>query len=93
MKALFKNGCTQFWFNAQNMEAGERKRVIKYITKINRFNSGFIEYDAKYFMAQLIHRSECYFNGIGTMTRVKEFDQIGWYNEGGKLDFNKVMGE
>ena len=25
MKALFENGCTQFWFNAQNMDKKERK--------------------------------------------------------------------
>ena len=91
MKALFTNGCTQFWFNAQNMDTKERKKTIRYIIKLSKFNSGFIEYSAKYFMACLIDYSECYFNGVGYSTKVKEFEKLGWYGGNGKLDFNKVM--
>ena len=91
MESLFKNGCTQFWFNAQNMDADTRKKVIKYITKLSPYNCSFVEYDAKYFMAQLIHRSECYFNKSGRTERVKEFDRLGWYDGIGQLDFERVM--
>jgi hypothetical protein len=91
MKALFKNGCTQFWFNAQKMEIQERKKTIKYIIKLSATNCGFIEYSAKFFMASLIDYSECYFNGLGYSTRVKEFDDLGWYDENNKLNFEKVM--
>ena len=53
-------------------------------------------------MAFLIDASECYFNGKGYSTKVKEFDKLGWYAETGKnihgepmysLDFNKVMAD
>ena len=91
MKALFENGCTQFWFNAQKMDAEDRKETIKYITNLSETKGGFIEYSAKYFMASLIHYSECFFNGLGYTTKVKEFENLGWYDENGRLDFNKVM--
>jgi hypothetical protein len=42
-------------------------------------------------MASLIDYSECYFNGLGYSTRVKEFDDLGWYDENNKLNFEKVM--
>ena len=91
MKELFKNSCTQFWFNAQKMEIKERKKTIKYIINLNKFNCGFIEYHAKFFMAQLIDSSECYYNKKGYSTKVKEFENLGWYT-GDELDYNKVVG-
>jgi len=48
-------------------------------------------YLAKFFMAQLIDNSECYFNGKGYQTKVERFQILGWYNKQGKLDYNKVM--
>jgi len=91
MRNLFKDQLTQFWFNAQKMEQEERKAVIKYIISLTRENGYFIDYQAKFFMAQLIHNSECYFNGKGYHTKVKQFEKLGWYNEQGNLDYNKVM--
>lgn len=102
MRNLFADNCGQMWFNAQKMERDERKNVIKYIIKLNRFSSSFVDYSAKYFLAGLIDKSECCYNNIGTSTPVKEFQKLGWYVEDGKkidgspmykLDFNKVMEE
>lgn len=90
MRNLFKSQLNQFWFNAQKMEIEEREHVIDYIIKLNH-SSGFIDCQAKFFMAQLIDNSECYFNGKGYSTKVGRFEKLGWYNEQGKLDYNKVM--
>jgi hypothetical protein len=91
MRNLFKDQLTQFWFNAQKMEAEERKNTIKYIINLNKYTSNFIDHQAKFFMAQLIDNSECYFNGKGYQTKVKEFEKLNWYNEQGNLDYNRVM--
>lgn len=91
----------QAWQNVQHMEPRERKVFIKKVIALNRHTSGFIDYSAKYYLACLIDNSECYFNGVGYSTPVKEFMKLGWYVESGKkhdgspmykLDFNKVMG-
>lgn len=100
IRNLFEQNLSQMWFNAQKMEVEERANTIAYIIGLNKYNGGFIDYKAKYFMAQLIDQSECYYNGKGLSTKVKEFDKLGWYVETGKniqdepiysLDFNKVM--
>ena len=100
MRNLFESNLNQMWFNAQKMEVEERKEAIKNIIKSERCKGGFIEYQAKYFLATLIDQSECYFNGFGYHTKVKEFDKLGWYVENGKtvfdkpiyvLDFQKIM--
>ncbi len=100
MRNLFADNCGQMWFNAQKMEAMERQNTIAYIISLSRCNGSFIDYRAKYFLACLIDSSECYHNRIGTSTKVKEFDKLGWYVETGRntrnepmydLDFNKVM--
>ena len=91
MRNLFKDQLTQFWFNAQKIEQNERQHVIDYIISLNNCNSNFIDYQAKFFMAQLIDNSECYFNGKGYHTQNERFKRLGWYNKQGKLDYNKVM--
>lgn len=101
MRNLFENGLSQMWFNAQKMEVEERKEAIKNIIKSERYKGSFIDYNAKYFLATLIDQGECYFNGLGYSTKVKEFDKLGWYEITGidifakpmfSLDFKKVMG-
>lgn len=91
MRNLFQDGLNQMWFNAQKMEQDEREAVIDYIIGLTFFNGNFIDYQAKFFMAKLIDNSECYFNGKGYQTKVERFDRLGWYNEQGELDYNKVM--
>ena len=91
MRNLFKDQLTQFWFNAQKMEQEEREHTIDYIISLTPSNGSFIDYQAKFFMAQLIDNSECYFNGKGYQTKVERFEILGWYNKEGKLDYNKVM--
>jgi len=100
MRNLFQDGLNQMWFNAQKMERKERKQAIKYIVSSSRCSGSFIDYRAKYLLASLIDQSECYFNGLGYQTKVKEFDKLGWYVEDGKtiqgepmysLSFNKIM--
>jgi streptomycin 6-kinase len=100
MRNLFQDGLSQMWFNTQKMERDERKQAIKNIIKSSRCNGSFINYRAKYFLASLIDQSECYFNGLGYHTKVKEFDKLGWYVVDGintrgekmySLSFNKIM--
>jgi len=100
MRNLFQDGLNQMWFNAQKMEKDERKEAIKNIINSSRCSGSFINYKAKYFLASLIDQSECYYNGLGYQTKVKEFDKLGWYVENGKniygesmyiLSFDKIM--
>lgn len=91
MRNLFKDGLNQMWFNAQKMEKDERKQAIKNIISINKVNSWFIDYHAKFLLASMISNTECFYNGLGYTTKVKEFEKLGWYDEKGNLDFNKVM--
>lgn len=91
MRNLFQDGLNQMWFNAQKMEVDERKQAIKNIINLNPHSSGFIDYSAKFLLAIIIDRSECYHNNLGYQTKVKEFEQLGWYDEKGHLDFKKVM--
>jgi len=91
MRNLFQSGLDQMWFNAQKMEANERKQAIKNIINLNPNSSGFVDYTAKFLLATIIDRSECYHNNLGYQTKVKEFEILGWYDENGKLDFNKIM--
>ena len=102
IRNLFEQNLSQMWFNAQKMEVDERANTIAYIIGLSKINGCFIDHKAKYFMAFLIDASECYFNGKGYSTKVKEFDKLGWYAETGKnihgepmysLDFNKVMAD
>lgn len=90
MRNLFQSGLEQMWFNAQKMEADERKETIKMIINLNPHSSGFVDYHAKFLLATMIDRSECYHNNLGYQTKVKEFEELGWYDEKGNLDFNKV---
>jgi len=90
MKNKFKKSIGKMWQNVQNMSVQERKETIEYIIQLNKFTSGFVDYQGKFFMAQLIQDSECYFNGIGTTTKVKEFDNLGWYDENNKLYYKNV---
>lgn len=91
MRNLFQDGLNQMWFNAQKMEKDERKQAIKNIIKTNSHSSGFIDYHAKFLLATMISNTECYYNGLGYMTKVKEFEKLGWYDEKGHLIFEKVM--
>jgi len=91
MRNLFQDGLNQMWFNAQKMEREEREEAIKKIIKSSRSEGSFIEYQAKYLLAKLIDNSEPYFNGLGYHTKVKEFENLGWYDENGNLDFKKIM--
>ena len=91
MRNLFQDGLNQMWFNAQKMEADERKEAIINVINLNRHSSGFIDYDAKFLIATMIHRSECYHNNLGYSTKVKEFEKLGWYDEKGNLDFQKII--
>jgi hypothetical protein len=75
------------------MERNERERAIKNIIAINVVDSWFIDYQAKFLLASMISNSECYFNGLGYTTKVKEFDKLGWYDEKGNLDFKKIMNQ
>lgn len=84
-------GIGQSWQNVQHMGIGERKAMIKKVIALSSTKSSFIDYHAKYYLAHLIHASEPYFNVTGKQTRVKEFDALRWYDNEGKLDFNKVM--
>ena len=90
MRNLLKSNLENMWFYVQKMDKDERKNTIKYIISLSTTKGGFIDYSAKFFMAQLIHNSTPYHNGKGTITKVKEFEKLGWYNEQGDLDFNKV---
>ncbi len=81
----------QAWQNVQFMGIGERKLMIERVIALSSTKSSFIDYHAKYYLAHLIHASEPYFNVTGKQTRVKEFDALGWYDNEGKLDFNKVV--
>ena len=91
MRNLFQDGLNQMWFNAQKMEADEREEAIKMIIKLNPHSSGFVDYHAKFLLATMIDKSECYHNSQGYQTKVKEFESLGWYDEKGRLDCNKVM--
>lgn len=91
MKNSLENGLDQMWFDVQRMTKKERKLTIKYIVNLNYYNSSFIDYQAKFFLAQLIQDSECFFNKTGTTTKVKEFDALNWYDSNNRLDYNKVM--
>lgn len=91
MRNLFQDGLNQMWFNAQKMDIEERKEAIKNIIKSNRCKGGFIDYNAKYFLATLINHSEPYFNNLGYWTKVKEFEKLNWYDENNNLDFKKIM--
>jgi hypothetical protein len=90
MRDLFKDGLNQMWFNAQKMEKDERERAIKNIIATNAVDSSFIDCGAKYLIANLIDHSQPYYNGLGYYTKVEEFDELGWYDEKGNLDFKKV---
>ena len=76
-KNLIQGSFTQIWANIQNMDVKERKRFIKYVIGLNKFNCSFIEFAAKDFLITLIKHSECYFNGLGYDTEVKEFKELG----------------
>lgn len=91
MRDLFKDGLNQMWFNAQKMETKERKQAIKNVIKSSRCSGGFVDYNAKYFIAKLIDASQPYHNGLGYYTKVKEFVKLDWYDENGQLDFKKIM--
>lgn len=90
MRNLFQNGLDQMWFNAQKMEADERKEAIKMVINLNPHSSGFVDYHAKFLLATMIDRSECYHNSLGYQTKVKEFESLEWYDGKGHLDFNEV---
>ena len=85
-----KKSINKMWQDVQMMSIKKRAKKIKYIVGLNRYTSSFIDYEAKYFLACLIHNSECYYNESGTIKKVPEFDNLGWYT-GRKLDFNKIM--
>lgn len=59
------------WFYVHKMDVKERKNIINYIISLNKYKGSFIEYSAKFFMAELIDNSECYYNGSGYYTPVK----------------------
>lgn len=77
------------WQTVQHMTHKERKDFKNKIIAINREDTDFITYAAKYYLATLVHHSECYFNSSGTSTRVKEFEELGWYDAIG-LNFSYV---
>lgn len=91
MRQLLKQLNEQSWFTAQNMEPKEREAVIKWIISLTKTKGSFIDYSAKYFMACLIDYSEPKYNGSGKMTRVKQFEYLGWYDKNNKLIFSKIM--
>lgn len=91
MRNLFQDGLNQMWFNAQKMEIEEREEIIKYITELSKTNGSFVQYHSKYLLAQLIHNSEPYFNETGRIQKVKEFENLAWYDEKGLLIFEKIM--
>lgn len=73
-KEMIRHNLTQIWFNVQKMDKKERKKLIKHVLKLNYKNGSFIEFAAKDFLKCLIKDSECYFNGKGYTTPVKEFE-------------------
>lgn len=79
------------WQNIQHMDKRERKLFIKQVVGISRTNCAFITYGAKIHFAHLIHHSECYFNNTGTSTKVKEFEELGWYDSDGHLNPSKII--
>ena len=79
------------WQNVQHMDKRERKVLIKQVVKMSRSTTPFILWSSKFHLAYLLHNSECYFNGKGYTTKVKEFDALGWYNSKNELDLTKVM--
>ena len=81
------------WQNIQHMDKRERKLLIKQVCKISPSNSKFILYGAKFHLAYLLHHSECYFNGKGWTTPVKEFQKLGWYDQSGNLNAAIIMGQ
>ncbi len=80
------------WQNIQHMDKRERKLLIKKVCEISPSSSSFVLYGAKFHLAYLLHHSECYFNGKGWATPVKEFQKLGWYDENKQLIVSKVMG-
>ena len=81
----------QMWFNVVNMDKESRKKLIKWICNLNRNSSGFIHYYAKSLLVQMIAASECYFNGVGYTTQVKEFKKLGFYiGESLEIDSTKI---
>lgn len=89
---LIEAGLQQAWFNIQNYDPKERRKLIEQLMGRSKRSGSFIQYFGKYFIAQLIHHSEPYYNGIGTQTRVKQFENAGWYDDKGELIFERVMG-
>jgi len=79
------------WQNVQHMDKRERKLLIKSVIRLSQTTCSFIMYGAKYHLVHIIHFSEPYFNQTGTQTKVKEFEELGWYNSAGELDFIKIM--
>ncbi|MCC7514572.1 MAG: hypothetical protein IT212_07750 [Bacteroidia bacterium] len=77
MKKHIKNNLSQIWSNVRLMTKKERKAFIKYVININRYNCGFVEFEARDFLIDLIKNSECYFNKTGKNTPVKEFEEEG----------------
>lgn len=88
-ESIFMN-ISMNWQNVQHMDKIERKLLIKEVVKMSKTNCSFIRYGAIFHLAHIIHHSEPYFNISGTQTKVKEFDELGWYDESGNLDFNKI---
>jgi hypothetical protein len=78
------------WQNVQHMDERERKLLIKEVVNFSTTRTSFVLHGAKFHLAHIIHHSEPYFNKTGTQTKVKEFDALGWYDEKGNLDFNKI---
>jgi hypothetical protein len=73
------------WQSVQFMNKKERSQLIQKVINLRFDNCSFIHYGAKFHLAYLIHHSEPYFNGKGYQTKVKEFDELGWYGEGKDL--------
>lgn len=90
---LIQAGMHQAWFNVQNLDKEDRKKLINRIIKVSSQKGGFIDYYGKYFVCMIIHASEPYYNGKGYQTRVPEFDKAGWYDDKNELIFNKIMGK
>lgn len=81
----------QSWQNLQHMDKAERKRLIKQVVNMKKNKTAFISYYAKFQLAQMLHHSECYFNGKGYTAKVKEFEAEGWYNQEGQLCPSRVF--
>jgi len=73
---LIEGSLKQTWANIIHMDIKERKKFIKYVINLNQYNCTFIEYAAKSFLTELIKKSECYYNGLGYHTEVKEFKNL-----------------